>query len=262
MKKVLIFLIIIVYGNILHAQEDHDIVADRPDQTESSWTIPKHRVQIESGFLYRTTKTDNATFKETVYQGTLMRYGLLDNFELRVATAYSETELEVMEGSTDTAGTATGFEPLVIGFKVLIVEEKGWIPRMTFVGSMIIPRAASKEKQVPHYAPSFRFTGEYTITDWVSFGFNVGTDWSAFEANAIGYLSGVFGFSVLPWLGAFAEYYSYLPGGAGNNQHNVDGGFTFPVRPNLQFDASAGIGLSEESPDYFVAAGFSWRIPK
>jgi hypothetical protein len=262
MKRTYLLIFALSYCTFLLAQEDHDIVTDRPDQTESSWTIPKHRVQIESGFLFQTTELDGFTLNETVYQGTLIRYGLLDNFELRVATIYSETELKVPEGSTDTAGITTGFEPLIIGFKILIVEEKGWIPRMSFVGSMIIPEAASKEKQVPHYAPSFRFTGEYTIKEWVSFGFNVGTDWSEFEADAIGYLSGVFNFAVLPWLGAFAEYYAYLPGGGSDIQQNLDGGFTFPVRHNLQFDASAGIGLSEESPDYFVAAGFSWRIPK
>ena len=262
MKKTILVTMILMQCNFLLAQEDHAIITDRPTQTVSSWTIPKHRLQIESGFQLQKTITGNITLNEMVYQGALLRYGLLDNFELRVSTNYAKSEITGEGVPDDTVATATGFTPLVVGFKILIVEENGWIPRMSFVGSVVIPQAASEEMKVLHYAPSFRFTGEYTITDWVGFGFNVGTDWNAMEADAIGYVSGVFGFSVLPWFGAFAEYYAYLPGSNGDNQHSLDGGFTFPVRKNLQFDASAGIGLSSASPDYFVAAGFSWRIPK
>ncbi len=261
MKSRLLIIVLVLIGKVLIAQEEPDIITDRPDRTESSWTIPKHRLQIESGFLFQTTQIDNVTLNETVYQGTLLRYGLLDNFELRVGTAYSKSELEVARASGDSVETATGFEPLSIGFKILIVEEKGWIPRMSFMGSVVIPGASSKEMRLRHYAPKFRFTGEYTITDWVSFGFNVGADWNAIVADATGFVSAVFGFSVLPWLGAFAEYYIFLPHGDILDQ-SLHGGFTFPVRHNLQFDMSAGLGLNTISPDYFVAAGFAWRIPK
>jgi len=262
MKKISILILVLMYSLFTHAQEDPDMITDRPTQSVSAWTIPKHRLQIESGFQFRKTETGNITLNEMVYQGTLLRYGLLDNFELRAGTTYSRSEITGEEVPDDTLTTATGFTPLVIGFKILIVEEKGWIPRMSFEGSMIIPQAASDEMKVLHYAPSFRFAGEYTITDWLTFGFNVGTDYNAMEADAIGYVSGVFGFSVLPWLGAFAEYYTYLPGSNGDNQHSLDGGLTFPVRKNLQFDVSAGIGLNPAAPDYFAAAGFAWRIPE
>lgn len=262
MKKILILLIIIVQCVISHAQENNDIITDRPYQTKSSWTIPKHRVQIESGFRFQTTQLDNATLDEMIYQETLLRYGLLDNFELRVEMAYSNIEYKATVTSGDSVVSATGFEPLEIGFKILIVEENGWIPRMSFVGSLVIPGVASAEMETIHYAPGFQFTGEYTFTDWMSFGFNVGTIWDSMEPDAIGTVSGILGFSVLPWFGAFAEYYAFLPGGGRENDHRLDGGFAFPVRHNLQFDVSGGIGLSSTSPDYFIAAGFAWRIPK
>jgi len=243
----------------LLGQEDHDIITDRPDQSESAWTVPKHRLQIESGFQYQSTRSDNITLRETTYQGTLLRYGLLDNFELRLGTAYSRSELHHDAKNLDSI--ATGFDPLVVGMKILIVEEDGWIPRMAFLGSIVLPETGSKDLRLRNYATGFRFAGEYTLAEWVSFGCNLGMDWNGEVAEPAGYYSAVFGFSLLSWMNAFIESYAYFPKGF-EPDHRLDGGFTFPVRHNLQFDVSAGVGLSRISPDYFVAAGFAWRIMK
>lgn len=243
------------------AQDDYDIITDRPDQTESSWTIPKHRLQIESGFQFQNTTIEKSSLDELTYQSTLLRYGLLDNFELRFGTSYSRSELTIDSNTLYSDESTTGFDPLNIGIKILIVEENGWIPRMALLGTMVIKNTGSKDFRIRNYASGFRFTGEYTLAEWVSFGFNLGMDMEGTVIEFIGYYSAVFGFSILPWMGAFVESYAYFPDGK-EPDNRLDGGLTFPVRRNLQFDVSAGVGLSRISPDYFVAAGFAWRIPK
>jgi hypothetical protein len=40
------------------------------------------------------------------------------------------------------------------------------------------------------------------------------------------------------------------------------GGFTFLVNDDLQLDVSAGAGLNDAAPDFFVAAGVAWRLPR
>jgi len=194
-----------------------------------------------------------------MYQGTLLRYGLLDNFELRLGTAYSSSELQYATESLDSI--TTGFDPLVVGMKIMIVEEDGWIPRVAFLGSIVLPETGSKDLRLRNYATGFRFAGEYTLAEWVSFGINLGMDWNGVIAEPAGFYSAVFGFSLLSWMNAYIESYAFFPKGF-EPDHRLDGGFTFPVRHNLQFDVSAGVGLSHISPDYFVAAGFSWRIMK
>ena len=62
-------------------------------------------------------------------------------------------------------------------------------------------------------------------------------------------------------LGAFVEYFADIEESA-SDQHSLDGGFTWLARDDLQLDLSAGIGLNDEAPDFFVAAGVSWRLPR
>jgi hypothetical protein len=44
--------------------------------------------------------------------------------------------------------------------------------------------------------------------------------------------------------------------------HRMDAGITYLLTPNLQLDASAGMGISEAAPDYFVSIGCTLRIMK
>ena len=43
---------------------------------------------------------------------------------------------------------------------------------------------------------------------------------------------------------------------------HIEGGFTFLVNEDLQLDVSAGAGLNDAAPDFFVAAGVAWRLPR
>lgn len=42
-------------------------------------------------------------------------------------------------------------------------------------------------------------------------------------------------------------------------EHYFNGGFTFPITNNLQFDVRAGLGLNEAADDYFLGAGGAVR---
>ena len=81
------------------------------------------------------------------------------------------------------------------------------------------------------------------------------------QSNWTPIYSGVLGINIIKWLGAFVELYSIHPDGE-YSDHRFDFGFTFPVRHNLQFDVSYGMGISDNSPDGFAGFGFAWRIPR
>jgi hypothetical protein len=68
----------------LAAQE---IITDRPDQTESSSTIQKGNLQIESGLLLEFLGEDiSCSERNILAPTTLIRYGLLDFAELRIVS--------------------------------------------------------------------------------------------------------------------------------------------------------------------------------
>ncbi len=54
-----------------------------------------------------------------------------------------------------------------------------------------------------------------------------------------------------------------MPSGADTDQtlHFANGGFTFLVNNNVQFDFRAGIGLSDAADDFFLGPGLSIRFP-
>ena len=62
-------------------------------------------------------------------------------------------------------------------------------------------------------------------------------------------------------LGTYFEYFGFYPNADDMDAaHSMNGGFTYLITDNLQFDIRAGFGLNEEADDFFTGAGFSWRI--
>jgi hypothetical protein len=60
-------------------------------------------------------------------------------------------------------------------------------------------------------------------------------------------------------VGTFIEYYGIIEDDA-PDQHSIDAGATYLLSDDLQLDFSAGAGLNDAAPDYFVAAGIAWRV--
>ncbi|MBN2262439.1 MAG: hypothetical protein JW735_05965 [Prolixibacteraceae bacterium] len=89
MRRILFSAIFFVSSLIVTAQnEGFELVTDRPDQTESSAVVPKNALQIESGFILEQETPNLLNEKHFTYNTTLMRYGLFNNFELRLGFEY------------------------------------------------------------------------------------------------------------------------------------------------------------------------------
>ncbi len=93
------------------------IQLDRPDQTECPFIVPKNYIQLENGLTY---ENSNADLKSYSYPSTLWKYGLNERFEFRLITEFVTEK----EGNR----TATGINPITIGFETNICQEKGIIP--------------------------------------------------------------------------------------------------------------------------------------
>jgi hypothetical protein len=248
--KSISFLLCCVLISISIKGQEVPLVTDRPDQTESSVTVPQKHLQVESGFIFEQVTSHDQNIS---YNSTLLRYGLLDNFELRLGTDYTK----MLTDNSDLQG----FNPINAGFKSYIVKENGLVPELAFMLGLSIPNTGLEEYQHKNLVPSFRFAGSYTLTDKMGFGFNIGAEWGQEHTMATYYYSAVLGYSLSRFFGAFAELYGYLPEKADNDMR-ADAGITCLVLKNLQFDVSGGIGLNEIAPDYFVGTGISLRLPE
>ena len=70
------------------------------------------------------------------------------------------------------------------------------------------------------------------------------------------------GVSLAEDLGMYAEWFAFFPHSAAAvvPEHYMNGGFTFLLSEDVQFDIRAGLGLNDEADDFFVGSGLSIRF--
>lgn len=260
MKPIFILTLTMLTGLAVVAQnENPPIVTDRPTQAEAAVTVPHKSLQIESGFTFGWNEKEDIETKSLGYNNTLLRWGVLSRLELRLGVAFAGLETE--DQITDTSTKLSGMAPLTLGFKWNILEGDGPIPTLAFSTGVDIPALASNDFNDGNVLQKIILAGSWKLSNTFGLGFNFGTiaDWKQSDFTTL--YSWALGISILEWMGAFVELYGFLPAGE-YSDHRFDAGLTFPVRHNLQFDVSGGMGISKNSPDGFASFGFSWRIPK
>ena len=258
--KILISTLFLFFAVALQAQQQvPDLVTDRPDQTESAATVPKHFLQIETGFIIENDENEISRNTSFAYNTTMLRYGLWDNFELRLGAAYLGDN--VTKKNSDFSQNIAGFSPLHVGFKVKVAEEKGLRPDIAFLGGLELPFTAGSDYKPSYTAATMRFAFSHTLTDRFSLGYNLGAEWDG-ETAVPGYFYSVaLGIGLIENLGMFVESFGAIQE-AGTAQHQIDAGFTYLLTPNFQVDISGGIGLNDAAPDNFISFGLSYRIPR
>jgi hypothetical protein len=243
-----LFLLLLISPCSIFGQINEPLEADRPDQTETPAIVPQGMFQAETGFTYQ---KNNHTSTSWALPSTLWKYGATENFELRLITEFVTEEID--------AEKTSGIVPLLIGCKIKICSEKGWLPKTSFIGHLSIPNAASKKYKADFYAPEFRFTMQHTLSDKISLGYNLGSEWDGFSPEPTFIYTVTTGYSITEKLGSYIEFFGFAPQKESAN-HNFDGGITYLITPNFMVDLSAGVGLTENAPAHYLALGISFRI--
>jgi hypothetical protein len=203
------------------------------------------------------TETQIHSFPEALF-----RIGMYaDWFEWRIAYNHGAQGVTV-GGAPFTSDT--GAEDLYLGIKLQLTEQDGVLPEMAILPQMTLP--------VGHEA----FTGEevlagvnwlygWDVTDFIATGgssqINKATDADGSSYYEIAQ-SWTICYTFTEHWGGYTEFFALFPSGASTElpEYYFDGGFTFPITNNLQFDVRAGIGLNEPADDYFVGTGMAVRF--
>lgn len=244
-----------------------ELVTDRPDQTESALVVPRGSVQIETGWLRIEDEDGRFEIETEELLGTLVRVGLSDRVELRLGWAGDVEEEVELDGQR--LGEISGVGDAEIGTKIHLATERGRRPEVALLAAVGLP-VGEDEITSDRFDPAFRVSLAHTLSDRISFGYNLGMAWESAETLpgvretfSFFQYTAAMGFGLSERWGAFVEVFGDLPvdapGGAANS---VDGGFTFLVRDNFQLDVSAGAGLSDSAPDRFLGLGLSVRLPR
>ncbi|MDP4637648.1 MAG: transporter [Crocinitomicaceae bacterium] len=243
-----IFLFVFFFSENSNGQSLPSIQLDRPDQTECPFITPKKYIQVENGF---TTERLNNQVETLNYPTSLWKYGVNEKFELRFIT-----EIATMKSSNKQI---IGFSPLTFGFKVSLFEEKGMIPKTSFIGHVTSAKLGSKEFHTDYIAPAFRFTMQHTLSDHVSLAYNLGIEWYGENAGQTYIYTLTNGYSLTNKLGGYLEVYGFLPAQSPAD-HRVDGGITYLVNKDFILDFSAGFGLVNSLLKNYFSLGVSYRF--
>jgi hypothetical protein len=241
---------------------------DRPDQTESPYTVDAGHFQVELDFV-------NATFNHDRIDGIDLRehewsllplnlkIGLLNNVDLQlVFDTYLATSIE--DRAADTNDKASGVGDVQTRLKINVWGNDG--------GSTAF--AAMPYVKWPISESGLR-NGKMEGGLIVPLGADLGNGWGMglmaeldLVRNAAddGYntehvQSITFSRDITDRFGGYVEFFS-VAGSAGDEDWlgQIDGGFTFGINGNTQLDLGCNLGVSDSAPDFNPFVGLSIRF--
>lgn len=247
MKTLISFLLLLI-SLVGYTQNIEPIQADRPDQTETPAIVPIGMFQVETGFTFQKNDKKSTLFSLPT---TLWKYGVNENFELRLITEFISEENNISKSN--------GFNPIYVGFKVKLTNEKGIIPKTSFISHISLPNVASSKYKTDFYAPEFRFVMQHTLNEKLSLSYNLGAEWDGLTPEPTFIYTLTTSYSISDKLGSYIELFGFGPQNDKAN-HSFDGGLTYLINNNFMLDLSSGVGITNNAPDYYTAIGFSFRI--
>lgn len=245
---ILIFLGLVGYSTKIKAQV---IVTDRPDQTESSSTIPFKSFQIESGILLGYWELGGASERLVLGPSTLFRYGFTRGIEIRLVNQYANLKIT---GDTSTSNRS-GFMDLEIGAKIQLLKKENINTEIAFLTHLVVP-SGSSGLSFGNIGTINKLAVSHTISENIGLGYNIGYAYLGPGKNIFTY-SLVFGFGLTDELGVYLEPYGEW---FEFEEHlaNFNAGLTYLLKDNFQLDFSFGTGLNHKMN--YLSVGFSWNI--
>lgn len=240
--KLLTLLILFIFISPIFSQET--INTDRPNQTESSLVIPKSSFQIESGFgfLFQGNK------RQISAPNSLFRYGLFSFLELRFFN-------EVLFTKDVFNKKSAGISDLQFGIKVHLIESENSKSNIAFLSHIIAP-SGNETLSANRWGSMSRFLFSHQLTNQTSLSYNLGYQYLNSKRGDLIYTLSC-GHNVTNKFALFIEVYGDLVEFEKFNI-NGDAGMTYLICPNLQLDASYGLGFNQKFN--YLNFGVCWNV--
>lgn len=234
----------------VHAAEP--IATDRPDFVESSQTVGRHRVQIETSLAWETDH-DAHTFATP----TLLRAGVSDAWELRL-------ESDGWMRASAAGEHLHGLADVSVGAKYHLAGAREHGPSLAWLVHADLPSGA-RAFRGHGVRPSVRLVAEWDLPQDYSLGVMPGLVRDSAD-DGHRYTAGILGVVVgKGWTAKFRTFAEVaLPQIArredGGTVALLDLGGAWLLSDDVQLDAAYSAGLTSRSPDHGVTVGVSARF--
>lgn len=244
--------------------DDDALVTDRPDFVESSLTVGKGRVQIETSVAYDRGKQDVLRVR-TWSTPTLLRVGFAKDWELRVETD-GRGRARIEDSASGARETLSGWNDVAIGAKWHLQDgdEKRNVPSTALLAHLDFD-SGSGAFRGNGLRPSLRYVAEWEFADDWSLGVMPGV-FSAKDADGSRYTGGILAITVGKSFSDTFRGFVELSGEEltskrhGGNVANARAGVAYLLSKDVQLDTAIAAGLTRETPDVGVTLGLSIRF--
>jgi hypothetical protein len=249
---------------------ENRIETDRDAFTPTPKLIGPGRLGIESAYSF----VNNRGIGEThSFPELLVRYGLTRRVELRLGWNYEVGgESSSVSGAADVSDFVGSGEleaearslvresTLSYGVKVRITEQAGWLPETSAI--LVGQTPTGGPKNLTQAAATYVVGWELPNRWKLDAAFRYATAAEEGDRYQIWSPSTVLRIPVGDRVTAHAEYFGFYSQGreANTRRHFLSGGASYLITPDLEIGVRGGPGLNDESPFWFVNAGFGWRF--
>jgi hypothetical protein len=244
-----------------------ELSTDRPDQTESAYTVDAGHFQLEMDFLNYIRDRDKSGGGDVrtrvwAIAPVNLKLGLLNNVDVQLMVD-PRVEVKIEDRVAGTSLRASGFGDVTTRLKINFWGNDGGKTAFAMMPFVKWPLSASEVRNgeteggvIFPFAlelPGGWGMGAMTEIDFVSDGGGgYDTEW----VNSI-----TFARDLTERLGGYVEFFtvtSRTPGFKWQGQFDI--GFTYALRPDTQLDFGCNFGVTKSAPDYQPFVGFSRRF--
>ena len=247
--------------------EMRELSTDRPDKTESPYTVDAGRFQVEMDFASFTLDRHNTARDGTVirtwnFAPLNLKAGLLHNMDLQLILS---PQLSVRT-SDPAAGVSRqrGFGDLVTRLKINLWGNDGGD---TAFAMMPYLKAPTNQDQLGNRAVegglilplAVELPAGWSVTLMPQLDIIRGSTTSRHHPRVVNTIS--FGHDLIGNLAAYAEFFSSVSTEPGVPWvGTADFGFTYGLTKNIQLDAGVNIGVTRSADDWNPFVGISFRF--
>lgn len=253
-------------GSLFHPRPDaelRDLSTDRPDTTESPYTVDAGHVQVEWETLsWGRDRSDDVT-TTTLGSSVNLKVGLTSRIDLQIIPGWERTVVE--DTPADARTTASGMGDTDVRLKYNLWGDDGGATAAAVMPFVTMPTHDRDLDPDRHWAAGLILPVGVTLVPGVNLGVMAEFDLvrnQADDGRALLFIqSATVGVEITEWMGMFNELAMVVSSEAGAGaEAYYDGGFMFGVTPNVQLDCGWNLGLTQASQDVRGFIGVSVRL--
>jgi hypothetical protein len=245
-----------------------EMSTDRPDKTESAFTVDAGHFQIEADILSYSYDRHNSEYTDTRVETVSiapmnLKVGLCNNVDFQLVIE-TYTSIRVHDLETGVVQKDRGFGDITPRLKWNVWGNDGGataLALMPFVklptnqddlgnnsveGGLIVPFAA----QLPY---------DWNLGMITEFDLNRDSVGSGHHAEFVNTIT--FGHEIVNKLAGYVEFFSLVSAETGSDWvGTVDIGFTYALSDDIRLDGGVNIGITRSADDINPFIGISWRF--